>query len=58
MADPDQTVTEGQAVARLHREIAIVTLLARLPRLRLDGDPEWQRSFPLREFEHLPVAWD
>jgi pimeloyl-[acyl-carrier protein] synthase len=48
----------GAPLARLHGEIAIGTLLARLPRLRLDGDPEWRGSFPLRELEHLPVAWD
>jgi cytochrome P450 len=48
----------GAPLARLHGEIAIGTLLARLPRLRLDGDSEWRGSFPLRELEHLPVAWD
>ena len=48
----------GAPLARLHGEIAIGTLLARVPRLRLDGDPEWRGSFPLRELEHLPVAWD
>jgi cytochrome P450 len=48
----------GAPLARLHGEVAIGTLLARLPRLRLDGEPEWRGSFPLRELEHLPVAWD
>jgi cytochrome P450 len=48
----------GAPLARLHGEIAISTLLVRLPRLRLDGKPEWRGSFPLRELEHLAVAWD
>jgi cytochrome P450 len=48
----------GAPLARLHGEIAISTLLERLPRLRLDGSPEWRGSFPLRELEHLLVRWD
>jgi cytochrome P450 len=48
----------GAPLARLHGEIAISTLLARLPHLRLDGEPEWRGSFPLRELERLPVAWN
>jgi len=48
----------GAPLARLHGEIAIDTLFARLPNLRLDGEPEWRGSFPLRELEHLAVAWD
>jgi cytochrome P450 len=47
----------GAPLARLHGEVAISTLLARLPALRLDGEPEWRGSFPLRELERLPVAW-
>jgi cytochrome P450 len=47
----------GAPLARLHGEIAIGTLLKRLPRLRLDGEPQWRGSFPLRELERLPVAW-
>jgi cytochrome P450 len=47
----------GAPLARLHGEIAIGTILARLPNLRLDGEPEWRGSFPLRELERLPVAW-
>ena len=47
----------GAPLARLHGEIAIGALLTRLPRLRLDGQPEWRGSFPLRELERLPVAW-
>jgi cytochrome P450 len=48
----------GAPLARLHGEVAIGTLLARLPGLRLDGEPEWRGSFPLRELERLPVVWD
>jgi cytochrome P450 len=43
----------GAPLARLHGEIAISTLLARLPHLRLDAKPEWRGSFPLRELERL-----
>ena len=39
-------------------EIATRSLLTRLPHLRLNGDPEWRGSFPLRELEHLPVRWN
>jgi cytochrome P450 len=48
----------GAPLARLHGEIAINTLLTRLPHLRLNGQPGWRGSFPLRELEHLPVAWN
>jgi cytochrome P450 len=48
----------GAPLARLHGEIAISTLLARLPHLRLDGEPEWRGSFPLRELQRLPVVWN
>jgi cytochrome P450 len=47
----------GAPLARLHGEIAISTLLARLPNLRLDSEPEWRGSFPLRELERLSVEW-
>jgi pimeloyl-[acyl-carrier protein] synthase len=48
----------GAPLARLHGEVAIGALVRRLSGLRLDGDPEWRGSIPLRELEHLPVAWD
>jgi pimeloyl-[acyl-carrier protein] synthase len=48
----------GAPLARLHGEIATRTLLTRLPHLRLNGEPEWRGSFPLRELEHLPVRWN
>lgn len=48
----------GAPLARLHGEIAIGSLLRRLPGLRLAGAPEWRGSIPLRELESLPIAWD
>lgn len=48
----------GAPLARMHGEIAIPMLLDRLSGLRLDGPPEWRGAFPLRELEHLNVAWD
>jgi pimeloyl-[acyl-carrier protein] synthase len=48
----------GAPLARLHGEVALTTLLARLPGLRAAGDPDWRGFVPLHELEHLPVAWD
>lgn len=48
----------GAPLARLHGEIALTTLLARLPGLRAAGDPDWRGFVPLHELEHLLVAWD
>jgi cytochrome P450 len=48
----------GAPLARLHGEIAITSLLRRMPNLRLAGTPVWRGSVPIRELEHLPVAWD
>jgi len=47
----------GAPLARLHGEVATRVLLERLPALRLAGGPEWLGSIPLREPEHLPIAW-
>ena len=47
----------GAPLARLHGEIAIRTLLHRIPDLRLSGKPHWRGSIPLRELESLPVTW-
>jgi len=47
----------GAPLARLHGEIALTTLLARLPGLRLAGDPAWRSFLPLHKLEYLPVAW-
>jgi cytochrome P450 PksS len=48
----------GAALARLEAQIAINTLLERMPKLRLKGSPEalrWRRSLILRGLESLPV---
>ena len=47
----------GAPLARLHGEIAIATLLRRIPSLQLAGDPIWLGSIPVREPLHLPVEW-
>ena len=40
-------------------EIAIATLLRRLPDLRLDDaeNPEWRPTFVLRGLKRLPASW-
>jgi cytochrome P450 len=48
----------GAPLARLHGEIALTTILARLPGLRPAGSPDWRGFVPLHELEHLPVAWN
>jgi cytochrome P450 PksS len=50
----------GAPLARLEGQIAVQTLLRRLPRLRLDAAPEalrWRPTLALRGLEALPVAF-
>jgi cytochrome P450 PksS len=50
----------GAALARLEAQIAINTLLERMPKLRLKSSPEslrWPRSLILRGLESLPVKF-
>jgi cytochrome P450 len=47
----------GAPLARLHGEVALATLLERLPDLELAGEPQWLGSIPLRVPQHLPVRW-
>ena len=49
----------GAQLARIEAEIAISTLLRRLPELRLDDaqNPEWRPTFVLRGLKHLPASW-
>ena len=49
----------GAQLARLEAEVAIATLLRRLPDLRLDDaeNPEWRSSFVLRGLKRLPASW-
>jgi len=49
----------GAQLARIEAEIAISTLLRRLPDLRLDNaeNPEWRPTFALRGVKRLPARW-
>lgn len=49
----------GAALARIEGQIAISTMLARLPNLRLASENlEWTRNSTLRGLRSLPVAFD
>jgi cytochrome P450 len=49
----------GAQLARIEAEIAIATLLRRLPNLTLDHPdaPDWQPTFALRGLSTLPASW-
>ncbi|MFO1329447.1 MAG: cytochrome P450 [Rubrivivax sp.] len=49
----------GAQLARIEAEVAIGTLLRRLPGLRLDDaeHPEWRPTFVLRGLKRLPARW-
>src|SRR3984957_4979355 len=49
----------GAQLARIEAEVAIATLLRRLPDLRLDDaqTPEWRPTFVLRGLKRLPASW-
>jgi len=49
----------GAQLARIEAEVAILTLLRRLPDLRLDDaqNPQWRPTFVLRGLKHLPASW-
>jgi cytochrome P450 len=49
----------GAQLARIEAEIAIGTLLRRLPELRIDDveNPEWRPTFVLRGLKRLPASW-
>jgi cytochrome P450 len=49
----------GAQLARIEAEVAISTLLRRLPELRLDNaeNPEWRPTFVLRGLKALPASW-
>jgi cytochrome P450 len=49
----------GAQLARIEAEVAISTLLRRLPELRLDDaeNPEWRPTFVLRGLKTLPANW-
>ena len=49
----------GAQLARIEGEIAIGTLLRRLPNLRLDDadNPDWRPTFVLRGLNKLSASW-
>jgi cytochrome P450 len=49
----------GAQLARIEAEIAIATLLRRLPNLRIDDveKPDWRPTFVLRGLKRLPASW-
>ena len=49
----------GAQLARIEAEVALSTLLRRLPDLRLDDavNPEWRPTFVLRGLKRLPANW-
>lgn len=49
----------GAQLARIEAEIAIATLLRRLPDLRIDDveNPKWRPTFVLRGLTELPASW-
>jgi cytochrome P450 len=49
----------GAQLARIEAEIAIASLLRRLPDLRLDDaeNPQWRPTFVLRGLKELPASW-
>jgi cytochrome P450 len=49
----------GAQLARIEGEIAIATLLHRLPSLKLDDAerPDWRQTFVLRGLNRLPARW-
>ncbi len=49
----------GAQLARIEGEIAIGTLLRRLPNLKLDNaeTPDWRPTFTLRGVKTLPASW-
>jgi cytochrome P450 len=49
----------GAQLARIEGEIAVATLLRRLPDLRLEDaeHPDWRQTFVLRGLNRLPARW-
>jgi pimeloyl-[acyl-carrier protein] synthase len=46
----------GAPLARAQAQIAIPALIQRFPDMTLAGEPEWQRTFFIRELRSLPVS--
>lgn len=49
----------GAQLARLEAEVALTTLLRRIPNLRIDDveNPKWRPTFVLRGLKRLPASW-
>jgi pimeloyl-[acyl-carrier protein] synthase len=47
----------GAPLARLHGEVALSTLFARLPGLAAVTPPDITASVPIRQIDHFPVTW-
>ena len=49
----------GAQLARIEAEVAISTLLRRLPELKLDDaeNPRWRPTFVLRGLKEMPASW-
>ena len=49
----------GAQLARIEAEVALTSLLARLPDLKLDSpdNPTWRQTFVLRGLTALPARW-
>jgi cytochrome P450 len=49
----------GAQLARIEAEVAISTLMRRLPNLKIDDvvNPEWRPTFVLRGLKSLPASW-
>jgi cytochrome P450 len=49
----------GAQLARIEGEVAMATLLRRLPSLTLDDaeNPDWRQTFVLRGLNRLPASW-
>jgi cytochrome P450 len=47
----------GVSLARAEAQIAINTLLRRMPGLQLQDEPEWRKTSLLRGLKSFPVAW-
>jgi cytochrome P450 len=49
----------GAQLSRIEAEVALVTLLRRLPNLRLDAPdrPDWRLGFVIRALNRLPAHW-
>ena len=52
-------IDRNQFRPQFEAEVAIATLLRRLPELKLDDaeNPEWRPSFVLRGLKQLPASW-